>query len=398
MIVKENISEQRFQTLSKLRVSRIFWLLIIGINLIVCRNLLAGFDNFQVSARSLAMGGTYVALSNTADALFVNPGGLSQITGTEISFFYQKPFGLDDINIGSVTASFPFLRTRLNMGVLTLGNSLYKEQVFLLAYSKGHQGKIYYGVGLKYQSVKIDTYGSKGTLGLDIGLVAPINQQLSLGFVAKNINRPSIGKSQEKLPQTLNMGVALYPHARMILNLEIYKDVRFEREIRLGVEFKAFDSLSLRTGTANNPNRFSAGFGIHISRFTLDYAFFTHNDLGLTQQMSFSIHLGKKENGKRQKEKPVIAKVAERPKELGVSKVKSDSLKSRQLININTATKEELIELPGIGQKLAAAIIEYREKNGLFKEISDLLNTPGIGIKTFEKIKEQIVVRDIANK
>ena len=398
MIVKRIISELKFQTVSTVRSSKIFWLLIIGINLMICRNLLAGFGDFPVGARSLAMGGTYVALANTADALFLNPGGLSQITGTEISLFYQKPFGLDDVNIGSVSASFPLWRTRLNLGVLALGNGLYEEQTFVLAYSKSYQNRIYYGFNLKYHLVRINSHGSDGTLGLDIGLVVPINQQLHFGFVAKNINRPSVGNSQEKLAQTFNTGLALYPHPRMILNLEIFKDVRFEQEIRFGVEFKAFDNLALRTGTANNPSRFSAGFGIRVNRFTVDYAFFTHNDLGLTHQMSFSIHLDKKENGKKKKEKPVIAKVDKKPKDLAALKGKSDSADSIQLININTASEEELQKLPGIGEKLAAVIVEYRRKNGPFPETRDLLNIPGIGMKTFEKIKAQIVVRDIANK
>jgi len=397
MIVKRIISELEFQTISKSRSSKIVWLLLIGMNLIICRNLLARFDDFPVGARSLAMGGTYVALANTAEAIFLNPGGLSQITGTEISLFYQKPFGLDDVNIGSASASVPLWRTRLNLGLLTLGNSLYQEQVFFLAYSKSHQGRIYYGVGLKYQSIKIDGYGSDGTLGVDIGLVVPIHRQLSLGFVAKNINRPSVGKSREKLPQTFSTGLALYPHPRMILNLEIFKDVRFEQEIRFGVEFKAFDNLALRTGTSNNPSRFSAGFGIHVNRFTVDYAFFTHNDLGLTQQMSFSIHFGRKKETAKQAKEPVIAEVEEKSKDLLLETL-SDSVPVIPGININTANHEELKKLPGIGKKRASLIIEYREKNGPFLETRDLLNIPGIGIKTFEKIKAQIVVRDIANK
>ncbi|TDI78692.1 MAG: ComEA family DNA-binding protein [Caldithrix sp.] len=397
MIVKRNISELEFQTVSKFQSSRIFWLLLIGINLLICRNLQAGLGDFPVGARSLAMAGTYVALANTADALFLNPGGLSQITGTEISLFYQKPFGLDDVNIGSVSASFPLWRTRLNLGLLSLGNSLYQEQVFLIAYSKSYQERIYCGIGLKYQSVEIAGYGSDGTLGIDIGWVVAIHQQLSLGFAAKNINRPSIGKSREKLPQTFSTGLALYPHPRMILNLEIFKDVRFEQEIRFGVEFKAFDNLALRTGTANNPSRFSAGFGIRVNRFTVDYAFFTHNDLGLTQQMSFSIHFGRKrEEGKKAK-KPVIAEVPKKSMDLSLE-TQSDSVTVTQGININTASHEELKKLPGIGEKLASLIIEYREKNGPFLETRDLLNIRRIGMKTFEKIKAQIVVRDIANK
>ncbi|MGC9171508.1 helix-hairpin-helix domain-containing protein [Caldisericum sp.] len=61
-------------------------------------------------------------------------------------------------------------------------------------------------------------------------------------------------------------------------------------------------------------------------------------------------------------------------------------------ININSATKEELMTLPGIGEVKANAIIDYRTKNGPFKSIHDIVNVSGIGEKTFEKIKDLITV------
>lgn len=48
-------------------------------------------------------------------------------------------------------------------------------------------------------------------------------------------------------------------------------------------------------------------------------------------------------------------------------------------LDINTATIEQLAELPGIGEVLAQRIIDYREKNGLFQSVEELLNVPGIG-------------------
>jgi competence protein ComEA len=61
-------------------------------------------------------------------------------------------------------------------------------------------------------------------------------------------------------------------------------------------------------------------------------------------------------------------------------------------INLNEATVEELIQLKGIGQKYAERIIEFREKNGPFKKIEDLMNVPGIGQKIFDNNKDKIVV------
>ncbi len=68
----------------------------------------------------------------------------------------------------------------------------------------------------------------------------------------------------------------------------------------------------------------------------------------------------------------------------------TDSVKTSGKVSINSATKEELMTLTGIGEAKAEDIIKYREENGQFKTIEDIKNVSGIGDSLFAKIKENI--------
>lgn len=62
------------------------------------------------------------------------------------------------------------------------------------------------------------------------------------------------------------------------------------------------------------------------------------------------------------------------------------------LIRVNSATEDELIKLQGIGPSKAQAIIDYRDEHGPFQQAEDLLDVSGIGEKTLENIREQLIV------
>jgi competence protein ComEA len=61
-------------------------------------------------------------------------------------------------------------------------------------------------------------------------------------------------------------------------------------------------------------------------------------------------------------------------------------------VNLNTASASQLEAVPGIGSKMAQRIVEYRQKNGAFKKIEELMNVKGIGEKSFLKLKAHITV------
>lgn len=67
-------------------------------------------------------------------------------------------------------------------------------------------------------------------------------------------------------------------------------------------------------------------------------------------------------------------------------------LVGEELVDINTASIEELDKLPGIGLTIAQRIIDYRTENGPFSVIEDIQNVPGIGSATFDEIQNLITV------
>lgn len=78
---------------------------------------------------------------------------------------------------------------------------------------------------------------------------------------------------------------------------------------------------------------------------------------------------------------------------VGTAHADSQNIRVQKKININSATKSELMTLPGIGEATAERIILYREEKGVFKHINEMKNVKGIGEKKFDKLKPYIEVQ-----
>jgi competence protein ComEA len=63
-----------------------------------------------------------------------------------------------------------------------------------------------------------------------------------------------------------------------------------------------------------------------------------------------------------------------------------------EIVNLNLATVAQIASLPGIGPKTADLIVQYRQKNGPFKKIEEIMNIRGVGEKSFLRIKHRLTV------
>ncbi len=261
------------------------------------------FENSDLGARAIGMGGAFTSLSDNSLAIFFNPSGLGQVTSREISAFYApSPYGVSDISTASLTYAEPLKFGTLGLGFKTYGSSLYRETNGIVSFGKSYLGKFFYGANINYYSLSIQGYGSASSFGVDLGAMAYITKYLRWGFFGKNLTGSKIGASGEKLAQVYKTGFNFHPATDLNLTLEAEKDVRYPLSIKGGFEYSIMDYIDLRAGVSSEPSVFTAGVGFNYNLFQLDYAIYNHTDLGITHQGTITVNFGGVSARKRSKE------------------------------------------------------------------------------------------------
>ncbi len=256
------------------------------------------YAQFNPGAKQISLSNSDVALSNDVFAVFNNPAGLSQFNWREIGIYYSPaPFGLSELSNGYVAYAEPFTFGTVALGGMTYGFELYRESKISLGYSYNYENKFFAGLAVNYHSFSIQNYGNSNAFYLNLGGLAYITHQLRWGFAITNLNRASIGNEDDQIPIIFSTGFSYDLIKTLTINLAVEKDIRYKPSVQFGLDYNIIEYLALRVGFQNEPARYAAGIGINYSIISLDYAVFTHQDLGLTHQAGLIISFGK--NGDR---------------------------------------------------------------------------------------------------
>ena len=256
------------------------------------------YAQFNPGAKQISLSNSDVALSNDVFAVFNNPAGLSQFNWREIGIYYSPaPFGLSELSNGYVAYAEPFSFGTVALGGMTYGFELYRESKISLGYSYNYENKFFAGLAVNYHSFSIQNYGNSNAFYLNLGGLAYITHQLRWGFAITNLNRASIGNEDDQIPIIFSTGFSYDLIKTLTINLAVEKDIRYKPSVQFGLDYNIIEYLALRVGFQNEPARYAAGIGINYSIISLDYAVFTHQDLGLTHQAGLIISFGK--NGDR---------------------------------------------------------------------------------------------------
>lgn len=265
--------------------------------IIICLVSFSAYSQYNPGAKQISLSNSDVALSNDVFSLFNNPAGLAQMNWREIGVYYSPaPFGLSELANGYAVYNEPTSIGSFAIGGMSYGFELYRESKISLGYSYNYLNSYFVGLTLNYQTISIQNYGDDGALSLNLGMLAYIANNFRLGFSIQNINRATFGSEKDQIPMILNTGLSYDVADELTLNFAVEKDIKYKSSFQFGINYDLIDYLSLRIGFSNEPSKYSAGIGINYSLFSLDYAMFTHNDLGLTHQAGIIISFGREGN------------------------------------------------------------------------------------------------------
>lgn len=257
------------------------------------------FDPLEVSPRTRAMGGTVAAVTGDAWSVYHNPSLLSWLEDPSVAGATARPNNGDYNRLTALSGSIvlPDRWGGMSFGLRRYGVE-YKDVDLLSEYtiSVSHGFQLFrdessaaaFGWSLNFfnldlgQSVGRSGDGSDGvdpgnawTVGLDLSAAVEIWERTKVGFVARNINNPTIGVNNEELWKQVIVGLSYSPYENVITALDIRSRPGEDFRFHGGFEFGVLEILDLRAGIETDPNKLTAGFGFLIKGIMLDYAFST---------------------------------------------------------------------------------------------------------------------------
>jgi len=240
--------------------------------------------NFGTDAKSLAMGGSFVAVADNYSATYWNPAGLTQFSGVQLGGMNLQPYGLSGLNFsfggGAVTIQNFALGASYGQLSANLGDQLGYADSDYNKYSETMIGGTFaYGIDFANFGANVKSFQFKGEsgFGFDLGTLMTFDG-ISLGVAATNVGGVNIADNASVKP-TYRLGLAAELLGRAVASAEV--DLQGNsRLIKAGFEILPIDQFAMRGGvqvpSSGGPS-FTVGAGINLAGLTVDIAWLQNN-------------------------------------------------------------------------------------------------------------------------
>lgn len=244
----------------------------------------------QIGARANGMGYASSALFDSW-SLFNNPASTAKLETTGAGFTYDLHPAPSGANRTAAVIAVPVTIGVITGGAYRFGDDLYNEHMISAGFSSKF-GLASLGMQVNYIQYSASGFGNKGVASVNLGGIAELTPQLSIGAYIVNVNQPKIS-GEEKLPTRLVAGLGFKPIEKLFIAAEIEKDLDINPTWKMGLEYAFHKKFSARTGYNLNPNTSFFGLGLRTSKLTIDYAIQYNVLLSVSHQASIGYQFAK---------------------------------------------------------------------------------------------------------
>jgi long-subunit fatty acid transport protein len=249
----------------------------------------------NAGARGAAMGNAAICFDDV-NAAYANQAGLAFVKDVSFSAYGERRFMAEGLNSYLFAAALPFDKIgTFGLAINYFGFSDYNEQKIGLNYARKLAKNFSLGVQLDYLGTRIPNYGVAHAVTVELGILAKLNEKVSLGAHVYNPVNAKIGPD-DRLPTLFSLGLSYEPSKKVFLSAQLDKDIYNHPFIgRFGLEYRPLDAFYIRAGvSAAALAQASFGIGVNLQQFKIDFSSSYHQVLGFTPAFSLIYSLQKK--------------------------------------------------------------------------------------------------------
>ena len=253
----------------------------------------AAFEHPFLSPMNAGLGMSHINFNRNTLGSIMDPSSLAM--GNRIRFAGQtgRRFNLKPLSHQSFVGGIPSRWGSFATGIQTFGIKQYKESTISIAFGRQIKKGFNGGVAINAYSLSIPNYGSASTFGISLAWQVNLNDNIQWGTILHNMNGPTIGKSEDSLPQLILTALSFHPTKRISVQIEWEQDTVFEGQLKSGFSFQPKTWLTLHSGFVSGTGQVTGAIGVHFYKVNINYAMANHPHLGPSHWMGFTIPLGK---------------------------------------------------------------------------------------------------------
>jgi hypothetical protein len=236
-------------------------------------------------ARSVGMGGTGLFFQDV-HAAFSNPAGLARLRQAQILTFAEQRFVNSPIQRIGAAVAYPVSFGTFGATVHSFGIEDYQERRLGLLYARQLFDNLTIGAQFNYFQTQQTFYGNRSVLNAEFGFQLRMSSELQLGAHIYN-PIPVQFADDLRLPSVFTTGLGYTPSERILLMVELEKEMNDALRFRAGAEYNFGELFYLRAGVATQFEQVSFGLGVALENgLRIDVAAMYHSLLGVSPSVS----------------------------------------------------------------------------------------------------------------